>query len=48
MFAALVGLLLTAMACDQQPQTPPPKPPKPVAERINARADATEGSHARI
>ncbi len=29
--AALVGLLLTAAECDQPP---PPKPPKPLAERI--------------
>jgi hypothetical protein len=32
--AALVGLLLTAAACDQAPPPPPPKPPKPLAERI--------------
>jgi hypothetical protein len=32
--AALVGLLLTAAACDQPPQAPPPKPPKPLAGRI--------------
>ncbi len=31
---ALVGLLLTAAACDQPPQAPPPKPPKPFAERL--------------
>lgn len=31
---ALVGLLLTAAACDQPPQAPPPKPPKPLPEPL--------------